>query len=1064
MEPEAVLTKLRTNGIRGLVSSEAATRLLKNGPNCIPPSQEYSLWVKFLLSFLSGFSPLLWFAAFFVFLSWKPFGTPPSDLFSLALAIVLLVVIFLSGLFNFYQEVVAAQVMSSIDSIIPTKCIVERDGNSAEIDVRNIVVGDIVSLQSGMKIPADVRLIENSSLRVDTSMLTGEQEPLKMTVSVADKDTSMLQATNIGFMGCNVVEGQGKGVVVATGKETQLSKIATQVNNAVPTTGLQRDLNQFVVKIGIMSVTTVIAVSIVWGAYLHVYHSSFLSLGSYIANAISVLVALVPEGLPLAMSMGLSIIANRLCQEHKVIVKQLSIVETIGSMSVLASDKTGTLTQNKMTVTNLIIHSLLIPIEDLSTAASGSDGGLPGSPLLLFAQLGALFCNQAKVEDDSTSHTPRHSFESGSEKGIQLVAPSESGPSIIGGNGVDIALMKWILAHSDLYILLKDCFSIKAVIPFSSATKISAVVIANSSNRVAQQDSHISSISANPKYFAHVILKGAPEYVLSRCSAYLQQDGSEVALTPEVVDSIRMNIDVVASKGSRVIAMAKASLDPVTFHQGYVFKTDGEPNFPLSGLTFICCVAVSDPPREGVRQAVEDLRRAGVKIAMVTGDAPNTAMAIARQVGLVTHSAVLDSATLRKNSSSNGAAGPSDEENPASSSSSSSSELIRSVEGTGCSGGSGSRKEPSQALLIVGADLDYLGQAEWDIIVQHGEIVFSRVTPDQKLLIVKEFQSRGERVGVTGDGVNDSPALKRADVGIAMNSGSEVAKDAAHVILLEDDFKAIVKGVEEGRLIFVNLQKVIAYQISAGSYSELLPVLATFFLGMPQPLSSFLMIIICCMTDVYAGVALTRETAEASMMTLPPRNLKTEPLVPWSLISYSYLFYGTLESIAAFAAYFMYMSGRGPHIVPNPVPADDDGTRTFPAGYPPEELIFAWNWQNDAASNSGSATGNLGMDNTKASITASSVFFIVLIVCQWGHLVSVRRHSPYFSDSILDTRRNGGSLWSRLKDEILQSTPKPSIVVVILAVSNFCLYMNVFKLAWIVTGGGLLGSYRSLLH
>ena len=999
---------------------EAALRLKLNGPNTIVKSKERPIWLKFLMSFLSGFSPLLWFAAFFVFLSWEPFGTPPTNIYSLALAIVLLFVIFLSGLFNFYQEVVAARVMSSIDNMIPTKCIVQRDGNALEVNVQNVVVGDICSLQAGMKIPADVRIFQVSSLRVDTSMLTGEQEPMKLTVEPADKATSMLQSTNTGFMGCNIVEGEGRGVVVATGKDTQLSKIAAQVNNSAPITGLQRDLNRFVMMISVMSVFFVTVISIVWGAYLNVYHSSFMNLSSFIANAISVLVALVPEGLPLAMSMGLSIIANRLCKEHKVIVKQLSIVETMGSMSLLATDKTGTLTQNKMTVTKLLTFNRSVHLDDIVEAESAV-----GSMLLLFMELGSLFCNQAKVEDERLSDTPRHSFGSADEAvsimvGSPAIHPTNTkkGPSVIGGNGVDVALMKWVLSFPDLSLLLKVNFVVKAVVPFSSATKISAVVISKSTNRATQSSAFLADLTDEDKFFAHVILKGAPEYVLDRCTKFIDRGGSESVLIPTVIDSIRANIDAAASTGGRVIAMAKLSLDRKKYNHEYVFKTDGEPNFPLTGMTFICCVAVSDPPREGVKEAVGDLRRAGVKIAMVTGDAPNTAVAIARQVGLVTLPEVLDGSTLTQGNVADLESHPS---------------VIRGlvdaarrnnpIESEG--------NEPTKALLILGHSLDSMGPAEWDRICTYREIVFSRVTPDQKLLIVSEFQKRGERVGVTGDGVNDSPALKKADVGIAMNSGSEVAKDAAHVILLEDNFAAIVKGVEEGRLIFANLRKVIAYQIAAGCWSELLPVLATFFIGMPQPLSSFLMIIVSCMTDVYAGIALTRETSEVSLMTLPPRDLKKEPLVRWTLIGYSYFFYGNLESVAIFAAFFMYMSARGPHTVANPVAADDDGKGVFPAGYPPQELIFAWNWGTDAATDDSRAeTGNLGADNSQASITGSSVFFIVLIICQWGHLCSIRRSSPYFSDSIMDTQKKGGTLLGRLCEELGQSCPKRSIVLV----------------------------------
>lgn len=304
--------------------------------------------------------------------------------------------------------------------------------------------------------------------------------------------------------------------------------------------------------------------------------------------------------------------------------------------------------------------------------------------------------------------------------------------------------------------------------------------------------------------------------------------------------------------------------------------------------------------------------------------------------------------------------------------------------------------------------------------------VLPNYTTHFPLQIVKEFQRRGERVGMTGDGVNDSPALRRADIGIAMLSGSDVARDAADMVLLTDNFASIVHGVEEGRLIFDNLQKVIAYQISAGCYAELIPVLATFFVGMPQPLSSFLMIVISCVTDVYAGVALMEEAPEEGSMTKPPRKAQEEPLVSLSLIAYSYLWYGNMTSLAAFINYFTFMRNRGPlGEVPSPVPVDDDGHREFPAGYGVGQLVGAWNWAlNDNA---------LGADNNEAAIQGSAVFFVTLVVMQWGHLVSVRRKTPYFYDSFVNTRGGKGSLCQRFWAELLSSKPLKPIVYAILA-------------------------------
>jgi sodium/potassium-transporting ATPase subunit alpha len=291
-----------------------------------------------------------------------------------------------------------------------------------------------------------------------------------------------------------------------------------------------------------------------------------------------------------------------------------------------------------------------------------------------------------------------------------------------------------------------------------------------------------------------------------------------------------------------------------------------------------------------------------------------------------------------------------------------------------------------------------------------------------------------------------------------MYAGSDVAKDAAAIVLLKDDFTSIVECVREGRLIFANLRKAVGYQISAGAWSELLPVLATFFLGMAQPLSSFLMIIISCMTDVFAGIALTREPSEKTIMLDQPRDLKMQPLVDIRLILYSYLFYGTLQSVGAFYMYFIYMAERGPtRAVPSPVPADDDGFRTFPAGYRSSQLINAWNW------GSASSDSPLGIDEANASNVASSVFFVTLVVAQWGHLISIRRKTPYFSDSILrrayttsstSNQPDHTSIWMRMWRELLDCPPRPPVVAAIICSGATAVFFTEVPIVQVSCGTG----------
>jgi len=1003
----ALAAHFSTSLVNGLHQSQVSSLLKTNGPNELPKSNELPLIVKLLYCFIGGFSPLLWIAFAFVFITYTPFGTAPSNIYNLALAIALLIVIFLSAIFTFYQEVLSTIVSSAFKTLVPQNCLVIRDGKTQSISPIDLVVGDLIVLETGMRVPSDFRVISASDLKIDKSMLTGENIPVKLFPNPLDSSVPLLQANNVGFMGCNVVEGEGMGVVIATGKKNQLYKIAEQVGRVSSSlTSLQVEINRFVLFIAAIAIITSVTCVLYWKFYLNVEHNGFMTLDSMICNAISVLVAFIPEGLPLALQTGLTIITNRLCVTHSVLVKQLSIIETVGSMTMLASDKTGTLTQNKMSVATILQSNKLVDVKDVKSL---------DLLILNSLKIAAVMCNQCKLQEDE--HVPGHRVA-------------------VGSNGIDRALLNWIESLGGVDEV-KDKTALKLLVPFSSATKITSAVVCRDGAFI-------------------VIVKGAPEYVLDRSSHYFDDiSGSIQPLSKEIIDKFLQNISVVASSGKRVIAVAELQLPKESYADDYHFIADPTPNFPTSGYTFISCVAVSDPPRPGVREAIETMRRAGIKVAMVTGDASNTAAAIARQVGIISDESN-DVDTLREfneaekldlktaiplDIESRKAEIQADSSRSSTKKSSTFSRILRfltrpRVEEAVVADSWGPMKK-SSAIIVDGRDLDAASPVAWNFIFSHSEMVFARTTPDQKLAIVKESQERGFRVGVTGDGVNDSPALKQANVGIAMGkSGSDVAKDAANIILLNDDFTAITKAVLEGRLIFANLRKVIGYQIAAGCWSELIPVIATFFFGMPQPLSSFLMIIISCTTDVCAGIALMNEPPETSILEEPPRDLKKSRLVTWRLICYAYLWYGNLQSVGSFINYFDYMAGRGnDRALPDPLPTDDStGPYQYPAGYRPAQLIFAWNFEG------GSATSPLYLDETAAANVASSVFFVTLIVCQMGHVMSIRRKTPYFSDAILG--EGDGGVWNRLWKKILSIRP---IYRILLAWSAAVVIANIFN-------------------
>ena len=1029
----ALASALRTDAAAGLLPAEAARRLTEDGPNVIPPPHSTPVIVRFLLAFVSGFGLLLWFAVFCVFLSWQPFGTPPSNIYNLVLAVTLLVVICVSSLVQFGQEYASSSALKAFNNLLPTDCLVVRGGAPTAVAARTLVRGDLVQLTAGMAIPADVRIVSIAgSLLVSNALLTGESEPIALREApyAPSAPETLLEARNAAFCGASVLDGSAVGLVFATGGDTQVAKIARHAGrDAVLVTSLQREINRFVAEIAAFAFLTGTVVVVVWAAYLRPVHPGFMNVSTMIANAISVIVAFVPEGLPLALTIGLTVIVRRLCVNHFVLVKTLALVETLGSVSLVASDKTGTLTKNNMTVSELICFKRDDEAPSTTAAAvrlpAGIDSGgyelaalVPtvGAPLVAELLSVAVLCNAASVKVSK-------------EDGVGgAAAPALNGadaplPTIVGGNGVDKALLAWAMVAGAAapgalpsVSALSSAFEREASLPFSSRTKTAAEVVR------ARDDARGSG--------ALLLVKGAPEYILlaSESAAVASADGAgeveTMILTPELRASLMARLEEASSAGKRVIALARRALPDCP--RGFAWDTSSaSPNVPTDGFTLLAFVAVSDPPRDDAPTAIAALRAAGIAVAMVTGDAPGTALAIASKVGIlsvrpgavegVPEELLAPAEAPSLGAGCGGGGGGSDygvQRAHAEALTSRSPEEPRVPTEAppvraGCCGCSASKVPPpsealaaiavpnarSPAALITGAQLPRLTPAGWAWVLSHRELVFARTTPEHKLQIVLACKEAGHRVSVTGDGVNDAPAIAAADVGVAMNAGSDVARAAAPVVLLKDSFAALVVAVGEGRLMFQNLRKVIAYQIAAGCYSELLPVLATFFFGMPQPLSSFLMIIISCVTDAAAGIALMHETAEQALMLDAPRDLKRTRLVPPALICYSYLFYGNMQSLAAFTQFFIYMRSRGPpNGLPTQLPADDDGVLPGAVyAYSPANLVFAWNW--------GAPAGPLGADETTALNTASSIFFVTLIVAQMGHLLSLRRsRTPYLSE------------------------------------------------------------------
>ena len=540
--------------VTGLVESEANFRLLRDGENAIPRAADLPVWVKFILCFFGGFNPLLWVASVFVFLSYEPFGTPPSNIYNLALFITLLLVITVAGLFNFYQEVQSSQVLAFFNKLAPSDCNVRRGGGVKVMSPNKLVVGDLVLLETGIRVPADMRIIESNGLKIDKSMLTGESEPFSLYKDPVPDSVVMLQSTNMAFMGCNVVDGTGIGVVLVSGKDSQLAKIVDKIasgNNRL--TNLQRELNNFVMIIGGLALCTTAIVVSEWAGYLNVSHKGFMTPSTMIADAISVLVAYVPEGLPVSLATGLTLIGRRLCLQHRVVVKKMSIIETVGCMSMLCTDKTGTITQNKMTVTKIVNSGEIINVLE------GKVVSKLGESLCERLYAIACLCNQSTINDSTGA--------------------------IVGGNGVDRALLQFMISEKVYNSTRKD-YEIKCRVPFSSVTKTAMTVVKKKScNAVV------------------VTVKGAPEYVLEKCTHYVDPStGKKEILTPEIAEKILANIRIVSDMGERVVALGESPvLSQDVYHFKYEYTTYPKPNFPVTGFIFIGCFSVSDPPKPEVK-------------------------------------------------------------------------------------------------------------------------------------------------------------------------------------------------------------------------------------------------------------------------------------------------------------------------------------------------------------------------------------------------------------------------------------------------------------------------------
>jgi Ca2+-transporting ATPase len=752
---DKVFDELKTSA-NGLTNEEAKLRLKKYGYNKLSEKRQIPLVDKFIRNLKDLFGILLLVAAILSYISGSP-----------ELALIILAVVFVNIFVSIFQESRAEKAMETLKSWMPEHAKVIRDGELKKISVREIVPGDIIFLEEGDRVPADARLMEAFDLWTNNVPLTGESEPQpRVAEAIKVVEKAYLYSPNLVFMSTSVAKGQGKAIVYSTGMDTQFGKIASLTQT------IKEEESPLQKEIALTAKYDFI-IAIIVGTIFFIASFLFLHvpLATSIFFMIGVMVCCVPEGLQVTVSSALAINVLKMVKQH-VVVKRLSAVQTLGSVTVICTDKTGTITKGEMTVNKLWVFDYVVEVSGVGYKPEG-DFTVNGQPiqdkhessLEKLLEIAAL-CNGAKL-DPPTDKNRNWNVIGDPTDGALLVATLKSSVNI-----QDSLAAKPILD----------------VLPFSFERKRMTTVHKLNGNVL-------------------IYTKGAPRNILDVCSKVLI-DGKIVDLDQEKMMWIETRIHEFANAGLRVIAAAYKQMPKTEYKKGEEVENN---------LIFVGLAGMRDPPRSEVKSAVEKAKQAGIKTVIITGDYGPTAQSVAQDVGIV---------------------------------------------------------DTNFAQVIRGVDLEELNDQTIIDEVKKGNVIFARVSPEQKLRIVKVLKESGEVVAVTGDGANDAPSLKEADIGVAMGaSGTDVAREAADIVLLNDSFESIVKAVESGRAIYENIRKFIVYVFSH-NWAELIPYVLYAVLAIPLPLLVVQVLAIDLAIDVIPSLALSREPPEAGIMEEPPRSIK----------------------------------------------------------------------------------------------------------------------------------------------------------------------------------------------
>jgi Ca2+-transporting ATPase len=792
LESEDVVQRLATSPADGLTTEEAAARLEQYGPNELVEKGAKSPWLILLDQFKDAMVIILFIAA----------------LVSLALGeeadvIIIMAIVVLNAVIGFTQEYRAEQAVAALKKLSVPHVKVRRDGRYEEISALNIVPGDIVMLEAGNLVPADGRLLESVNLKIEEAALTGESEAVEKVIKALPSDHLTLgDQKNMVFMGTITSYGRGTAVITDTGMKTQLGNIADLIQSVdEEQTPLQKRLGRLGITLGWIALG-IIAVVVLLGL---LRGEDWLNL---VLVGISMAVAAVPEGLPAVVSVTLALGSQRMLKRHA-LIRRLPAVETLGSVTVICSDKTGTLTQNRMTVTVLDVSgdseemSALIDKRGALLDAELKESAPPHNRTLsLLIKAGAL-CNDAVLQE-----------ENGQERTIG--DPTE-GALVVAATQIGYTKEE-----------LEDEWPRVNEIPFTSERKRMTTI-----HRVKRLED--SEVNPPSEYIAFV--KGAVDSLLDIAdSLWAGETDTVIPLDDTVRERILAANSKYARQGQRVLGVAFKPLNSPDIDDETAVE---------SGVTIVGLVAMIDPPRPEVKDAVHTAKMAGIRPVMITGDHPLTALNIAQDLGITDND-----------------------------------------------------------KYITGKELAMMNMAELEKVV--GEVsVYARVSPEHKLNIVTALQNKGEVVAMTGDGVNDAPALKKAEIGVAMGiTGTDVSKQASEMVLLDDNFATIVAAVEEGRVIFDNIRKFIKYTLSSNT-GELMVMLMAPFLGMPLPLLPLQILWINLVTDGLPGLALAVENGEKGIMERSPFHPE-ESLFSRGL-GWRILGIGTLMGLVSlFVGYFYY--------------------------------------------------------------------------------------------------------------------------------------------------------------